>query len=418
MVDLAEPTKGPEDEVCVRPATGADRQAIQRLTSRAFSAAQVDEPNLDAQVDRPEGAGDAEEPPPLEVVAERRGVVVAAASARLRGQWFGGRRILCAAIGGVAVDREARGLGVGRALMDALLTAAYEAGAATSALIPSAHRFYASLGFGIGGRRPVFALSTAELRDLPARRPDNLRLRRATRADAAGVAALVLRRAARSNGLLDHHSLTESTAEDPTGSDSYVAEIDHKVAGWCLLNRREPSSRQANFDLVVSDLVADEPDVELTLWRLLVGDHPSALRAEAVVLPGSVLEDQLERQLDIVEDSSWMLRLLDVDAALTARGYLPGLAADLVLSVEDLGCPWNQGTRRLTVADGTCIVQPAPGATPDAVVTASNLASMFSAHLDPVHAHHQGRLRLAGDHTAATIRALFAGSPASLARTF
>ena len=53
-------------------------------------------------------------------------------------------------------------------------------------------------------------------------------------------------------------------------------------------------------------------------------------------------------------DSLW-LRLIDVGAALTARGY--SSACDVVVDVVDPTCPWNQRAWRLTVDDdgvGTC----------------------------------------------------------------
>jgi predicted acetyltransferase len=50
------------------------------------------------------------------------------------------------------------------------------------------------------------------------------------------------------------------------------------------------------------------------------------------------------------------LRLVDVDAALTARGYAS--ACDVVVDVLDPVCPWNQRAWRLTVDDdgvATCM---------------------------------------------------------------
>ena len=55
-------------------------------------------------------------------------------------------------------------------------------------------------------------------------------------------------------------------------------------------------------------------------------------------------------------DSLW-LRLIDVDAALTARGY--SNACDIVVDVVDPICLWNQRTWRLTVGeDGVASCQP------------------------------------------------------------
>lgn len=416
--DVAEP-KLTDGELQIRRSNEHDRSATERLSRRAFSAADVDESDVDEEADSHLTGDPLPGPePPLEFIAEYGGRIVASASARLHGQWFGGRRVVCAAVGGVAVGIEARGLGVGGALMSALLSAAHDAGAATSALIPSTHRFYAGLGYGIGGRRPVYALATADLRRLAVARPAGLLLRPAVRADAPAVAALVRDRAARASGLLDHGGVDERATTDPTGRDSYVVEVDGAVRGWCLLRRRPPSTRYASYDLAVEDLAGDEPQIEVLLWRLLVGDHPAALRAEAVMPPGSVLEHHLERQREIAEGASWMQRLLDVDAALSGRAYPPSLTTELVLDVTDHVCPWNHGPRLLSVTGGTARVRPAPGLRPNAAVSVADLASLYTAHLDPFDARHQGRLRLADDATAASLRALFAGPPARLARTF
>ena len=47
-----------------------------------------------------------------------------------------------------------------------------------------------------------------------------------------------------------------------------------------------------------------------------------------------------------------MLRIVDVAAALEARGYPAGLEAQLELEVEDELLAWNHGRLRLSVADG------------------------------------------------------------------
>ena len=55
-------------------------------------------------------------------------------------------------------------------------------------------------------------------------------------------------------------------------------------------------------------------------------------------------------------DSLW-LRLIDVGAALTARGY--SSACNVVLDVVDPTCPWNQRAWRLTVdEDGVATCRP------------------------------------------------------------
>lgn len=224
---------------------------------------------------------------------------------------------------------------------------------------------------------------------------------------------------------------------------TYGSLVDLDAQAGC----REPSSPRAHYDLVVEDLLADDWEVELVLWRMLVGDYPSAVRAEAVLPSGCVLEHHLERQQDVVEDGSWMLALLDVDGALGGRGYPTGVRADLVLAVPDPAMPdpavpdaavpvptrpyptvpdttvpdptgpEDSGTRRVRVEGGRALVQAAVGVEPDATVSPADLAGMFSGHLDPVTARRQGRLQ-SDEPTALLLRTLFAGPPAWLARPF
>nr|WP_240895698.1 GNAT family N-acetyltransferase [Kineococcus siccus] len=350
-------------------------------------------------------------------VAVEDGAVVASAAARPRGQWFGGRRLPVVTLGGVAVEVTHRGRGVGRELVGGLFAAARDAGAVACVLFPSTHRFYASLGCGAGGRRPVFALSTEELRQrLPRPRGDAV-LRFAEPRDAAAVAALSAGRAARGQGFVDHDGLPGSPPEDPAGPGAFVVETAGVVTGWCLLHRKPATRAGAAYDLEVADLVAADADSELALWRGLVADTPQALRADAVVPAGSLLERRLERLQAPVENATWMLRLLDVDAALTARGWPAGVTAEVVLDVTDPLRPGDDGPRRLHVAGGRATVEPAPGAAADVAVGPGVLASLFTGHLDPVQAAHDGLLDARVD-AAAVLRTLFAGPPAVLARAF
>ncbi|MGH3738929.1 MAG: sterol carrier protein domain-containing protein [Micromonosporaceae bacterium] len=65
------------------------------------------------------------------------------------------------------------------------------------------------------------------------------------------------------------------------------------------------------------------------------------------------------------EEHRWMLRLVDVPAALDGRGYPAGVDATVTLTVADPELPGNTGTWRLAVAKGTgqtSRTDPDPGA--------------------------------------------------------
>ncbi len=76
----------------------------------------------------------------------------------------------------------------------------------------------------------------------------------------------------------------------------------------------------------------------------------------------------------------WMLRLVDVRAALEARGYPPGLTARLELEVDDDLLAGNRGRITLEVADGRGSVSDGGAGALKAHVR--GLAPLYSGHLD------------------------------------
>ncbi|PRY14592.1 GNAT family N-acetyltransferase [Kineococcus rhizosphaerae] len=384
----------------LRSARDDESDAVAALVGAAFSAEPLHRPQVTS--------------PDREAVVRRvvedgaSGRLLATASARLCGQWWGGRRVPAAALAGVAVDLTARGRGVGLALVAGTFAAARESGALLVALVPSTHAFYRKGGCGIAGRRSVYAVGTHDLRTLP--RDPSLTYRPAGPGDADAVAGLVAARGARTDGVLDHDERTGSAVP-------YVALRAGAVVGWCALGRR-PARPGAggNYAVVVHDLVGADPAAELGLWRDLAADEPSAREVHALVSPGGLLEHHLPRQTEVVEDATWMLGLLDVPGALGARGYPAGVRGTLALAVQGSGrtdvLTLDVAGGRATVGSGT-----APAGAGTVRLGAADLASVYAGHLDPVTAHHLGFLE--GDADAiALLRSLFAGPPAVLDRPF
>jgi hypothetical protein len=54
----------------------------------------------------------------------------------------------------------------------------------------------------------------------------------------------------------------------------------------------------------------------------------------------------------------WMLRVIDAEAAIAARGFPPGVSASVPLEIQDQARPANSGHWRLTVANGTGMLSP------------------------------------------------------------
>ena len=131
-----------------------------------------------------------------------------------------------------------------------------------------------------------------------------------------------------------------------------LAHVDGEPQGYAVFSRESRwQDFRAKGKVAVRELAAADPAVLLALARRLVDFDLTA----SITISGRAADDPLvwwaggpRAMLVKTYDSLW-LRLIDVGAALTARGY--SSACDVVLDVVDPVCPWNQRTWRLTVDD-------------------------------------------------------------------
>jgi predicted acetyltransferase len=138
-----------------------------------------------------------------------------------------------------------------------------------------------------------------------------------------------------------------------------LAQVDGRPAGYAVFSREQKwADRRAKGTVTVRELDATDPATLLALARRLVDFDLTT----SVTIGIRGADDPLlwwaggPRAMGVKSFDSLWLRLIDVDAALTARGY--SSACDVVLDVVDPVCPWNQRAWRLTVGpDGvaTCL---------------------------------------------------------------
>jgi predicted acetyltransferase len=104
----------------------------------------------------------------------------------------------------------------------------------------------------------------------------------------------------------------------------------------------------------------------------------------------------------------WMLRLVDLKAALEARGYPRTLRATLDLAISDALVPSHTGGIRLAVADGRGAATAIPRAR--LRVDIGTLAALYTGWLTARDADRMGRLPGATDEELSTLQLLFGGS--------
>ncbi|MCP4305879.1 MAG: GNAT family N-acetyltransferase [bacterium] len=106
-------------------------------------------------------------------------------------------------------------------------------------------------------------------------------------------------------------------------------------------------------------------------------------------------------------DGLWV-RLIDVADALVKRSYSG--TGSVVISIADQFCPWNEGTYRLVVDDGTAACEKV-AAEPDVAMDVNTLGAMYLGGRDAVSFARAGRIE--GDAAAvARFGTLFRSSPA------
>lgn len=187
------------------------------------------------------------------------------------------------------------------------------------------------------------------------------------------------------------------------------------VAGASLAAKASTDLLDMSYELDVLRLFARDRDVELALWHNLASHHSVAVHATIRSRPDEPLLFALPWSLPPVSSShTWMSRIVDLGAAMAARGW-PPLAAAVPLSVCDPRRPANAGAHVLEVADGQARLT--PGGPGRVVVDHGALSSLYTGFVTPHAMARAGRLR-GPDDDLVTLAHLFATTSPVLRDSF
>ncbi|PWR11641.1 GNAT family N-acetyltransferase [Micromonospora acroterricola] len=267
-------------------------------------------------------------------------------------QWWSGRAVPAADVAGVAVAPEARGRGVARAMLSALLRGARERGAAVSALYPTIAAPYRACGWEAAGVLRTVDLATAAL---PRHRPDpRLTVRAGTAADLPAVAALYERVTRHRNGPLTRRGeLFDFHAADGglPGDALTLVEDGGDLVAYASWERGRGYG--ADSVLTVDEALATTADAARELVGVLGSWASVAPTLRLCPLDGDAvsvhlpLESAREHERDL-----WMHRPVDVARAIATRGWPGHVRGAVNFALTDALAEWNTGTWRLSVADG------------------------------------------------------------------
>jgi predicted acetyltransferase len=184
-------------------------------------------------------------------------------------------------------------------------------------------------------------------------------------------------------------------------------ESDGKLEGYAVLSHRPPLEQTPPRDLPVRDVVSLTPAAAKRLLRLFA-DHRSIYRSVSFV--GGPAEPLLlaarEERPEIAEMQRWMLRILDVRAALEQRGWRASMRGELHLDVRDALLRDNSRRWVLDVSGGRAHVS--EGGSGALVIDVRGLASLYSGYFAAEDLRGAG-LCEGTDEVMAAATALFAG---------
>ena len=137
------------------------------------------------------------------------------------------------------------------------------------------------------------------------------------------------------------------------------------------------------WEVVVRDFVSLSGDAYLGLWRHLLA-HDIATRL-AVHMPlddpfADLVEDP--RKVELPRAEGPMIRVVDVERALSRRPLVGSRPASFTMRVTDPAAPWNEGVWRIDAGEGQVQVE-RKDADADVELNAGTLAPLYSGFMRP-----------------------------------
>jgi len=396
------------DDIMFGPPLSADDiTRYLELGEYAFSSAPPATPRL-ARIEEDEPDQ------PLMRVGRRGGEIVGRSRVIPMGQWFGGRIIPTAGIGGVAVAAEHRSGGVGTAVATDFIRVARQRGFAISTLFPASLPLYRKVGYELAGTSYYYEIPIG-ITAPPRRLIEGVTVR-AWRGGIEPLKPLYDQEAARTAGQLDRPPTFWRGVLDEGNQavHAFVAERDGVPVGYLAFTQSGQYDADRYID--VRDFVSTERAATRALWTFIAG-HSGTI--SAVRLWGSAADQRLadlpHRGLKVLVTELWMIRIIDLPAALTARGYPAAVTAELHLDYQDEILPENSGRWLVRVADGRATAE--PGGQGRILATSRGLAPIYTGYL-PADVVADPGLLVASDADLALLSTVFAGPSPWMADSF
>jgi predicted acetyltransferase len=338
------------------------------------------------------------------------GTTQAATRVRYLRQFFGGRSVAVGGLSAMLVAPEGRGRRFGSLLLREALRELRHRGAHLATAYVTTQRFYRSLGYEVAGARTTYGASVASLPP-----SDGAGLQAWGDDQLSDVDVCYQSLAKETNGLLSRSKAywRNSVLKEARGVPvyKYLVRDGTKVGGYVVYDQEPepaPLSIDSPYSIRCRDLVWTSERSVTALLAFLSGQRTLG---RDVIWTGPVeepLELFLERQtLRILRRDNWVARVINVAAALEARGYPRAIETTVEFNVTDSLFPENAGPIRLEVTRGSGAVSPGTIGRP--TLDVGILGSLFTGWLRARDAARAGRIQGASAAQLEALESVFSG---------
>ncbi|MBI5608718.1 MAG: GNAT family N-acetyltransferase [Deltaproteobacteria bacterium] len=338
------------------------------------------------------------------------------------GQFYGGRSVPMVGIAGVAVAPEHRGHGVATAMMIRCVQELAKEGVALSTLFPASVRLYRQSGFEQAGL--VFGqtvpLATLQLHRAERLEVGHLRLRPLNAGDRAVTEARSIERQRQRQGMLHRGGYLWSRAyyHKMFGQSHGVGVFDgDELCGHAWYGQTTDADQPS---LALRDVSADDAAVGLKLWQHFASYSTIFTNLLHYLPPDDPWLGLLpEANATVQLKTPWMLRIVDMPAAMALRGWPTLAAAHLGLQISQDPAGLLDGSWQLAVHGGraTCVRAGSLQGLPTLGMDVRALAALYTGYRTAGQLRHMGWLR--GDDAAVAVaEALFAAQVPAMAEMF
>lgn len=331
------------------------------------------------------------------------------------GQYFGGQSVRAGGITCVGVAPQFRGLGVGSAMMRSVMLELARQDVPLSVLYPSTYALYRKAGFEPAGVRMHYKIDLktfgVQERGLP--------IRPLEKAEFGAVRELYREIAPRFPGKIDRTDREWKRVLESKIDRVYAYGVPRpraakRLDGYVVYH--QTGAKQDAYSIHIHELCAANLPASRRLLTFL-GDHVTM--AGPVHFAGGHAEPWLtmgrEEWLDVDHRVLWMLRVLDVAAAVEARGYPAAINAEVHLEIHDELLKQNSGRFVLAVAGGKARVR--RGGLGRVRLDIRGLAPLYSGHLSAEQLALTGLVE-GGAEDLAGASAVFAGPAPGMGERF